>query len=65
MAEFRGEGLSGLARLRGAVPAEPEIEPAKLDEEKKPEEPKKVEEAKKPEEELKVAPSEKHEVHVS
>ena len=29
MAEFRGEGLSGLARLRGAVPAEPEIEPAK------------------------------------
>jgi len=29
VAEFRGEGLSGLARLRGAVPAEPEIEPAK------------------------------------
>lgn len=29
MAEFRGEGLAGLARLREAVPAEPEIEPKK------------------------------------
>ena len=29
MAEFRGEGLAGLARLRGATPAEPEVEPQK------------------------------------
>ena len=29
MAEFRGEGLSGLARLRAAAPAEPEVQPAK------------------------------------
>ena len=29
MAEFRGEGLSGLARLRSANPTEVEVEPAK------------------------------------
>lgn len=29
MAEFRGEGLAGLARLRSATPTETEVEPAK------------------------------------